>query len=214
MGYDDSCGEGGDGGDWGCGPGWEADASLSGPCGGYAGGGGGGGAKGGYAGNNFTNDEAKQAASNALTIPKCFDLIFGGTKWSTVSAAQNQLSIRDVLSSSELPPGAPPLGPATVTGTPASWGSNEPWGENNGANIYVNAQYFPNDTVQNIQTPWGTPLSAVQVFNHDHSTNFTGLQVETAVILHELWEAAGNASRTNNPDSAANMAKLLSLCFP
>jgi hypothetical protein len=206
----DICGEdgGGDGGGGYCPP---SERSCGGDDGGDGGGGGGGG--GGNAGNNFTNDDAKKAASDALSIPKCFSLIFGGTKWSTVAAAQTQLNIRPVLSSSQLPPGAPPLGPAQILGTQGNWTSDEPWGENNGSTIYVNAMYFPNDTVANINV-FGTMMTAVQVFNHDHSTDFTGLQVEEAVILHELWEAAGNASRTNNPDSAANMAKLLSLCFP
>jgi RHS repeat-associated protein len=169
---------------------------------------------GGGGSNNFTDADAKAGASNALSIPACLGLIFGGTKWDNVKAAQNQLSIRDVLSSSKLPAGEPQLGAAVILGTQGGWSSNEPWGENNGSNIYVNALYFPNDTNANIKTPWGTTLSAVAVFNHDHNTNFSGLQVEEAVILHELWEAAGNASSTNNPDSAANMTKLLSLCFP
>ena len=42
QGFDD-CDEGGDGGDWSCGPGWVTDASLSGPCAGGGWGGGGAG---------------------------------------------------------------------------------------------------------------------------------------------------------------------------
>ena len=129
-------------------------------------------------GNNFTNEDAKQAASGALAIPACLNLIFGGTKWDTTKGAQNQLAIRDVLSSSQLPPGAPPLGAAVVQGTPTQWGSSEPWAENNGSAIYLNDLYFPSDTVANIKTPWGASLSAVQVFNHDHNTNLTPIQIE------------------------------------
>jgi len=120
---------------------------------------------------------------------KCDQLLFGPN--ATVASALALFSPIAVLPSTALPSNAPPLGAAVVLGTQDKWGSNEPWGEMNGNAIYLNYRYFPNDTVANIGTPWGQTLSAVDVFNHVNKTSLSPLQVEEAVILHELSHIKG-----------------------
>ena len=186
------------------------DPDAPGPClppdnggGGSSGGGGGGGG-----GNSFAGDPVRDGVDGILmTNLKCDQLLFGPN--ATAASAMAQFSPIQILPSSQLPSGAPPLGTATVQGTQANWGSNEPWAEMNGLAIYVNDKYFPGDVLANISTPWGQTLSAVQVFNHDHKTSLTPLQVEETVILHELSHIKGGSG----VDSTEALAKLISICI-
>ncbi len=209
---------------YGSGPDWIGDASLSGPCcpppdgsvdpACYAGGGGsgGGGGGGGGGGNGFADDPAVGGVNTILSNNvQCDQLLFGPN--ATTDSAQTRFSKVQVLPSSQAPPDAPPLGPAIVGGTQASWGATVTWGTNDGINIYLNSNYFPNDTAANINTPWGQSLSAVSVFNHSNGTSLNGLQVEEAVILHELWHI-GNKTPDSTIDSAAGTADLIAKCFP
>jgi len=173
--------------------------------GGGGGGTGGGVGDGGGGGNNFVDTgQAKQGASDRLDIPACFKLIVGDSKYNTVEKAQKELSLRSIDFAD--------LGAFVIRGTPQNWGGTFPWGKNNGAVIVLNSRYFPDDTAQNVDV-FGQQQSAVDVFNHLYKVNLDGLQVEEAVILHELRHILGGAS-DRVIDSAQGNADLLAACFP
>jgi hypothetical protein len=143
---------------------------------------------------------------------KCDQLLFGAS--ATANSALTRFGLVQILPSSKLPPNAPPLGPIIIGGTASKWGAiRAAWAENDGHDIYLNDLYFPNDTAANVSTPWGASLSAVDVFNHINNTAFSGLQVEEAVVLHELWHI-GAKTPASVIDSAAGEANLIATCFP
>jgi hypothetical protein len=42
--------------------------------------------------------------------------------------------------------------------------------------------------------PGGQKVSGAAVFNHSYGSSLSGLQIEEAVILHELWHIAGGTA--------------------
>ncbi|MGJ5820997.1 RHS repeat-associated core domain-containing protein, partial [Paludibaculum fermentans] len=149
--------------------------------------------------------EAKKNARDKLASNSdCFKLIFGPSKWKTVDSAQKELDLRDIQYKFLTAP--------IIVGTDSDWKvTRVEYGGNNGATIFLNSVLFPDSTTPKFGN-LSTPKSTVDMFNHTYHVNLTAVQVEEAVILHELWHIAGG-TRDSEIDSDANKQLLVTTCM-
>jgi len=65
-----------------------------------------------------------------------------------------------------------------------------------------------------VSTPWGSNVSAADVFNHTFGTNLDADQVQAAILLHELWHnVKGDGVTDNFIDSIEANRDMLKACF-
>ncbi|MCX6620312.1 MAG: hypothetical protein NTY38_04410, partial [Acidobacteria bacterium] len=151
-----------------------------------------------------TTSKAKGNARDRLKNNKdCFDLIFGKSKWNTVEKAQQQLDMRDIDFKDS--------GSPKIVGTRANWAANVEYSGTNGATIFLNSQLFPNDSTQRFDV-FGEKKSAIELFNHIYGTDLSAVQVEEALVLHELWHIAGGTD-DRAIDSVDQKKALITTCI-
>jgi hypothetical protein len=107
------------------------------------------------------------------------------------------------------------LGAAQVTGSSPNYNVNISYGSNgmDGTDIVLNSEYFPNDTVQNINVG-GLMQSALNVFNKANGSSLTGPQLEEFVILHEFYHLTQDGINSAvNVDSLASNTAIIKNCI-
>ena len=86
------------------------------------------------------------------------------------------------------------------------------WGYTVGGNSFLNGNYFPNPTLQNIQIPGGTQ-SLIGLVNQNLGTSLNAAQFSELVYLHELMHMAdASGSNKDTIDTNMNNLAILSQC--
>jgi RHS repeat-associated protein len=83
-----------------------------------------------------------------------------------------------------------------------------------GGNIYLNANYFPDPSQENIVEPNGTATSLLALVNQAYGTAMDATQFGTFVFLHELSHIVDSTgSNTSTIDSTAYNQNLIHTCI-
>jgi RHS repeat-associated protein len=144
--------------------------------------------------------------------PKCASLIAGssGETSAQLIAALNAAMVSTSTNSSN------GLGPVQWTlQANGSYTASYQWAFTAGGNIYLNGNYFPDPTQQNIQLPGGGGMTSfLSVVNGSLNTSLNAQRLGTFAFLHELSHIAdsGNAN-AGTIDSLTNNQNIASLCI-
>jgi hypothetical protein len=166
---------------------------------------GGPGSGGGYSG-------FAQAYSDLLFLPACDQLIAQGSGLTGAQLAAELQSASVTMTTDGN------NNPATITPTPGgpmmtnTYSYQYQWGYTAGGNIYLNANYFPDPAMQNIQVPGGTQ-SLLGLVNNTLGTSLNVQQFGALVFLHELMHMVdASSSNTGTIDTNANNLAIISKC--
>jgi hypothetical protein len=146
--------------------------------------------------------------------PDCANLIAGNSGGTPYSGA----GLADILAATPVRTatdnGNSPV-TITPTGPPAgNYSYSYQFAYTTGSAIYLNGNYFPDPTLENIDLPDGSTTSLIQLVNNTLSTNMSAEQFAAFVLLHELSHIVDSGSKNNGTiDTNAYNQSIVATCL-